>query len=211
MSSGRAVPKAAVFRLSLYLRQLEVLSRSGRETVSSRELGHALNLTAAQVRKDLAYFGQFGYRGVGYKVDELGEQLRRILGTDHKWNVVVLGAGNLGRALSGYRGFRKQGFNIVGVFDSDVAKVGRRAGDLVIQSMATLPEVVRRLDVKIALVCVPSESAQRVAEQATRAGVRGVFNFAPVTLDLPEGVALVSEDLAIRLEQLSVELTKLHA
>ena len=210
MPSGRVVPKATVFRLSLYLRQLDVLSRRGRETVSSRELGQALSLTDAQVRKDLAHFGQFGYRGVGYKVNELAEQLRRILGTDHKWNVVVLGAGNLGQALSAYKGFKNQGFDIVGVFDSDVTKVGHEAGGLIIQSMETLPEAVSRLDVKIALLCVPADAAQKVADEARRAGVRGLFNFAPVTLDLPEGVVLVSEDLAIRLEQLSFELTQLH-
>ncbi len=210
MSRSKTVPKAAVFRLSLYLRQLELLHRQGCRTVSSRELAHALNLTSAQVRKDLTYFGQFGYRGVGYKVNELISELRQILGTDRDWNVVVLGAGNLGRALSAYKGFKKQGFNIVGLFDNDADKIGRLVGSFTIRSMNELPGAVAKRDVQIALICVPTDAAQDVVDLAVRAGIPGVFNFAPVTVQVPGSTVQASEDLAIRLEQLSFELRKLQ-
>ena len=209
MLRSGTVPKVAVFRLSLYLRQLELLRRRGCQTVSSRELAHALNLTAAQVRKDLTYFGQFGYRGVGYKVNELIPELRKILGTDRDWNIVVLGAGNLGRALSAYKGFKKQGFNIVGLFDSDSDKIGSPVGGFTIRPMSELSEAVAEQNVQIALICVPADAAQDVVDLAVRAGIRGVFNFAPVTLEVPGSTVQASEDLAIRLEQLSFELRKL--
>jgi len=209
MSARRPVPKAAIFRLSLYLRELERLRAETRETVSSRELGRALNLTDAQVRKDLTYFGQFGHRGVGYRVSELIPQLRHILGTDRKWNVVVLGAGNLGRALSAYRGFRNQGFNIVGLFDNDPAKIGQDVGDLTVESMDALSTTVQARDVQIAIICVPAEAAQTVTDLALRSGIPGIFNFAPVTLEVPGSTVEVSEDLAIRLEQLTFDLSKL--
>jgi redox-sensing transcriptional repressor len=206
MTRQRTVPKATVFRLSLYLRHLERLRREGRETVSSHDLGRALGLTDAQVRKDLTYFGQFGCRGVGYTVADLIKQLKRILGTDREWNVVVLGAGNLGRALSAYKGFKKQGFNIVALFDSDPGKIGDRLGEFTIQSMQELPAAVASHDARIGLICVPAEAAQSVADQAVRAGVRGLLNFAPVSLDVPEPAVQVSEDLAVRLAQLCFEM-----
>src|SRR3954447_15211275 len=127
------VPNPAVRRLSLYLRQLETFKRRDRRTISSKQLGESLNLTDAQVRKDLAYFGQFGHPGIGYKVDELIAQVRRILGTDKVWNVILVGAGNLGRALSTYRGFESKGFRIAAVFDIDPGKFGKKLGPFLVQ------------------------------------------------------------------------------
>src|SRR6185369_14577720 len=132
------IPDPAVKRLSLYLRQLEAFKRKDRKTISSKELGESLRLTDAQVRKDLAYFGQFGHPGIGYRVDDLIAQVKKILGTDKTWNVLLVGAGNLGRALMAYKGFEKKGFRIVAVFDAYPAKVGRKYGPLVIQSMNDL-------------------------------------------------------------------------
>src|SRR5438270_3144591 len=129
------IPNPAVRRLSLYLRQLEAFKRGDRRTISSKQLGESLNLTDAQVRKDLAYFGQFGHPGIGYRVDDLIAQVRRILGTDRVWNVMLVGAGNLGRALSAYRGFESKGFRLVAVFDNDPAKIGRKLGPFVIQPL----------------------------------------------------------------------------
>ncbi len=209
MIHSRTVPKATVFRLSLYLRQLELLLDQGRETVSSRELGLALSLTDVQVRKDLTYFGQFGTRGVGYKVGGLIQQLKHILGTDRRWNVVVLGAGNLGRALSAYKGFASQGFNIVALFDKDPAKVGQRAGAFTVQSMEDLAETVEKYDARIALICVPAHAAQDVTDHAVRSGIKGLQNFAPVTLSVSAATAQVSEDLAVRLEQLAFQMQNL--
>lgn len=200
------MPKAAIFRLSLYLRQLQWLRTQGRQTVSSRNLGAAVNSSGAQVRKDLAYFGQFGRPGVGYRIDDLVVELRKILRTDQTWNVAVLGAGNLGRALSAYKGFRDQGFNIVSLFDNDPQKIGRRVGGLTVQPLEELALAVHDLLIRIAVLCVPAAAAQGVAEAAVRAGIRGILNFAPVTLDLPNDVVHASVDLAIRLEMLSFEL-----
>src|SRR5580765_6421011 len=129
------IPDPAVRRLSLYLRQLETFKRRDRRTISSKQLGESLNLTDAQVRKDLAYFGQFGHPGIGYRVDDLIAQVRRILGTDKVWDVLLVGAGNLGRALTAYRGFNNKGFNLVAIFDNDPNKVGKKIGDFTVQSL----------------------------------------------------------------------------
>src|SRR5687768_7254359 len=137
-----SIPNPAVRRLSLYLRQLESFQRKDRRTISSKQLGESLGLTDAQVRKDLAYFGQFGHPGIGYRVDELIAQVKRILGTDRTWNIVLVGAGNLGRALSSYRGFMAKGFRLVAVFDNDPGKVGKRLGPFTIQPLSDIPATV---------------------------------------------------------------------
>src|SRR5690554_6039755 len=136
------IPPPAVRRLSLYLRQLEEFQRQDRRTISSRQLGETLGVGDAQIRKDLAYFGQFGHPGIGYRVEELIAQLRRILGTDRQWNVLLVGAGNLGRALLAYKGFQNKGFRLVAMFDGDAAMVGRRHGGFTIQAMDQLAETV---------------------------------------------------------------------
>src|SRR5215218_8266927 len=136
------IPNPAVRRLSLYLRQLEAFKKKDRRTISSKQLGESLGLTDAQVRKDFAYFGQFGHPGIGYRVDDLIGQVRRILGTDKTWNVLLVGAGNLGRALLAYRGFDQKGFRLVCVFDADANKVGKKHGPFNIQAMAELAETV---------------------------------------------------------------------
>jgi len=138
-----SVPNPAVRRLSLYLRQLESFQRKNRRTISSKQLGESLGLTDAQVRKDLAYFGQFGHPGIGYRVDDLIAQVRRILGTDRTWNVLLVGAGNLGRALSAYKGFHAKGFQLIAVFDADPTKVGKRLGPFTIQNLTDMPAAVQ--------------------------------------------------------------------
>ena len=202
-----SVPNPAVRRLSLYLRQLESLKRSQRSTVSSKQLGESLGLTDAQVRKDLAYFGQFGHPGIGYRVDDLIGQVKRILGTDKTWNVILVGAGNLGRALSAYRGFEAKGFRLIAVFDNDASKVGRRLGPFNIQSLADLPDTIDKQNVKLAILAVPAEHVQEVADRVIDAGVRGLLNFAPVQVTVPPHVALNAVDLAVQLEQLSFQVS----
>jgi len=202
------IPVPAVKRLSLYLRRLELLLVANRRTVSSRQLGEALSLSDAQVRKDLAYFGQFGRPGVGYRVDELVLRIRRILGTDKNWNVALVGAGNLGRALLSYRGFAKRGFHVVAVFDKNQEMVGiETAGEhrLVIEPMEKLPELVRQRNIQLGILAVPADEAQSVADQMVAAGVRGILNFAPVALQTTN-VALAAVDLSVHLEQLSFRL-----
>lgn len=204
--AGAPVPEPAIRRLSLYLRQLEAFHFSGLLTVSSKQLADPLGFTDAQVRKDLGYFGQFGKPGKGYNVISMIATIRKILGTDRLWNVVMVGAGNLGNALAGYRGFARKGFRIVAVFDKDPSKVGQslaNAPSLTIQAMERLPEVVRQADARLAILAVPVDSAQAVAEQVLQAGVLGILNFAPVTLATPQQVMVNDVDLAVELEQLA--------
>jgi redox-sensing transcriptional repressor len=215
------VPNPAVRRLSLYLRQLESFKRKDRRTVSSKQLGESLNLTDAQVRKDLAYFGQFGHPGIGYRVEDLIAQVRKILGTDKTWNVVLIGAGNLGRALMAYNGFDAKGFKLVAVFDADGNKVGKRQGPFVAQPgedaesdqrffvvkpLSELKSVVQKEKIRLGILAVPGDSAQEVADLCVEAGIRGLLNFAPVSLSLPPDIAINAVDLAVQLEQLSFQV-----
>ncbi|HEY1629566.1 MAG TPA: redox-sensing transcriptional repressor Rex [Tepidisphaeraceae bacterium] len=200
------IPSPAVRRLSLYLRQLEAFKRQDRRTISSKQLGESLGLTDAQVRKDFAYFGQFGHPGIGYRVDDLIGQVRHILGTDKTWNVLLVGAGNLGRALCAYGGFTAKGFNLVAIFDNDPAKAGKPIGNFTIQPLSELQQTIRQHSIKVAIMTVPAEAAQNVADQLIAAGIRGLLNFAPVSLQLPADIALNAVDLAVSLEQLSFQV-----
>jgi redox-sensing transcriptional repressor len=204
------VPKAAAARLSLYLRYLEELQRRGETTTSSHHLGAALSVTAAQVRKDLGYFGQFGFPGVGYKLAHLVPQIRRILGTDRSWNVAIVGIGNLGSALVQHRGFEKGGFRIALLFDNHPRVCGRVIGGLTVHPMTELEPRIAAESVKLGIVAVPASAAQEVADQLVKAGIRGIFNFAPVVLSLPEDVGYVSIDLAVQLEQLTFFVSQLE-
>ena len=196
-------PNPAVRRLSLYLRQFEAFERAGQATVSSKQLGDSLALTDAQVRKDLAYFGQFGKAGLGYQCAEMTARLRAILGTDRVWPVALVGAGNLGLALAAYRGFERRGFRLVALFDVDPGKIGGKHAGLTIQPMDELPATVAREQIRLAMLAVPVDAAQRVAEQLVAAGVRGIVNFAPVALTLPREISVSTVDLAEQLEQLA--------
>ncbi len=201
-------PRTVAHRLPLYLRRLEHLSTEGVQMVSSRSLAKSLGLKDAQVRKDLGYFGTFGRPGVGYSVAALVGKLKAILGTDRTWRVALVGLGNLGRALVSYRGFRRKAFKIEAVFDADRTKIGHRAGDLVVQDAADLMPQVRRLQIPMAILAVPAEAAQKVADDLVRAGVVGLLNFAPVTLSVPDGVSVISVDLTVCLEELAFHLSK---
>lgn len=201
------VPNPAVRRLSLYLRQLESFKRKDRRTISSKQLGESLGLTDAQVRKDFAYFGQFGHPGIGYRVDDLIAQVKRILGTDKTWNVLLVGAGNLGRALLAYKGFDQKGFRLAAVFDADAAKVGKKHGPFVIQPLSELSETIQKQQIRLAILAVPADAAQDVADQLVSAGIRGLLNFAPVSISVPADVALNAVDLAVQLEQLSFQVS----
>jgi redox-sensing transcriptional repressor len=202
-AAPRDVPKAVVNRLSLYLRELQRLMASGKTTISSSQLGRLLGFTDAQVRKDLTCFGHFGQPGIGYRCEELAQAIRRILGTDRTWTVALVGVGNLGRALLGYKGFAAKGFRIVAAFDSDPAKANTSVDGVSVYGLDRLPTVVRRQQIQLAVLTVPAVSAQPVADAVVAAGVTGIVNFAPVTLSLPEDVNLVGVDLATELEQIS--------
>lgn len=195
-------PDPAVRRLSLYVRELEAMLRRGKATVSSKDLGDSLSLTDAQVRKDFAYFGTFGQSGVGYRVDDLVKRLKHILGTDRQWDVILVGGGNLGRALSSYRGFEQKGFRLRAIFDIDASKVGQSVNDLPVMAMKDLKAYVKSNGVKLAILAVPTEAAQEVADDLVEAGLTGILNFAPLKLTVPPKVAVTSVDLAVQLEQL---------
>jgi len=197
------VPKPTVKRLSLYLRELE--HRAGQQaTISSKQLGAALGLTDAQVRKDLAYFGQFGHPGIGYQVDELVAKLRRILGTDRTWNTALVGAGNLGRALMAYGGWKKRGFDVVAVFDANPDLVGQKLEDHHIRPMDDLKTLVEEREIQLAII---AEAAQAAADALIDAGVHGILNFAPRRLDVHDRVSITSVDLALTLEQLAFQVS----
>lgn len=200
------IPNPAVRRLSYYLRQLEIYQKKGRRTVSSKQLGVALGYTDAQVRKDLAYFGQFGHPGIGYKVDELSTRIRQIIGTDRTWSTILIGAGNLGRALLAYAGFESKGFRIVAVFDADERKIGQSFGHLEIRPTSEIRMFVQEQRARLAILAVPADVAQDVADDLVNAGIQGILNFAPVALIVPPYVALSSVDVAIQLEQLAFHL-----
>jgi redox-sensing transcriptional repressor len=195
--------KASVGRFSLYLRHLEVLLRDGVQKVSSGQLGPALGITDAQVRKDLAWLGSLGHPGIGYVTEELIGAIRRLLGVDRPWLVALVGVGNLGRALLGYRGFEQRGFRIAALFDLDPEKVGTRLEGLPIHPAEAIPRVVAATGAELGLLAVPWEAAQQVADALVSAGIRGLLNFAPVMLRVPPEVRLVSVDLTVQLEQLA--------
>jgi len=199
------IPRPTVRRLSLYLRELEG-SIDG-PTVSSRQLASALGLTDAQVRKDLAYFGQFGQPGIGYRHADLMEALRQILGTDRIWPTAVVGAGNLGRAVTSYARLGPKGFRVVAVFDTSPDVVGQMVGDLVVQPMDELAATIAAHGIEVAMLAVPGDAADEVAGRLAEVGIRGILNFAPVRLQVPEGVSVVSVDLTVALEQLAYKLS----
>jgi redox-sensing transcriptional repressor len=204
--SVKLAPKAVVGRVSLYLRQLEAVGRHGHATISSSQLGASLGINDAQVRKDLAFFGQFGYPGIGYRVDELIATLRRILGIDRVWPSALVGLGNLGQALLRYRGFRDRGFHVVALFDNDLKKVGQVHDGLLVHHIDALPQVAPALRISLALLSVPAECAQRVAEQIVAGGIVGLLNFAPTSLVVPASVNVVDVDLSVQLEHLAYKV-----
>jgi redox-sensing transcriptional repressor len=197
------IPDKTVTRLSIYLRCLEELEAGGVTSVSSRQLAERFGLNSAQVRKDLAYFGQFGVRGLGYYIAELKHNLERILGLKQDWEVVLVGVGNLGSALIAYKGFQARGFKIGMAFDADPAKVGQVVGDVPIVEIAKLVPTVRRKKVKIAVLAVPAPAAQSVADLLVEGGVTAILNFAPAQLAVPEGIKVQNVDLSVLLKTLS--------
>lgn len=204
-----AVSELTTNRLSIYLRCLTALDAAGVRTISSQALAEQFHLNAAQIRKDLANFGEFGVRGVGYYVQELRRHLRQILGLDRGVRVAVVGAGNLGLALADYPGFYEDGFEIVALFDSVKDKIGRRSrGGVLIHDIKDLRRVVRREAVGIGVIAVPASAAQAAINAVAAAGVRAILNFSPGAYKVPRGVKLKSTDLTVFLESLSFFLVQ---
>jgi redox-sensing transcriptional repressor len=204
---GHRIPKAVIKRLSLYARNLQKMSISGVDKVSSKELGEALGLNSAQVRKDLAYFGQFGVPGFGYYVEDLRSRIKSILGTDRTVRLALVGVGNLGQALLSYTtAFSREGFKVIAAFDADKRKVGGERIGVPVFHVGELGQRIRELAVDIVILSVPSGVAQQVVDTAVSAGVTAILNFVPERLIAPKGVKIHYVDLSIEIESLSYYL-----
>lgn len=199
-------PTATISRLSRYYRRLTHLEVQGVDTVSSETLGEVEGVTPSQVRKDLSLFGSFGTKGLGYPVSELKRKIASILGLDRKWKVGLVGVGNVGSALVGYKEFHKQGFEIVVAFDNDRRKIGSKRDGLVVKDVEDMEDYLKREKVDMMILAVPADQAQKVAEMVVGCGVRAILNFAPVSLKVPPKVFVRNENMAIELEALSFSL-----
>ena len=200
------IPEATVSRLSVYSRYLTEVEKQEIASISSGEIAEGVGGTPAQVRKDLAYFGEFGTRGVGYNVKQLNQEIMNILGLTKRWNMILIGAGNLGSALSQYRGFRERGFQIMGVFDNDLNKVGLKLNGLPIYAVSQMAGFIEKNDVAIGIIAVPAEYAQDIADILVETDIRGILNFAPVVLTIPEEVEIRNVDLTVNLEVLTYNI-----
>ena len=207
MFVSRKISESTVRRLSHYLRSLEGFPDIG-GTVSSEELAARGQTTAAQVRKDLSHFGSFGKRGLGYRVDQLRDRLRSILGVDRSWRVALVGAGRIGLALFDYPAFRSRGYDWVAIFDCDPEKIGQVWGDQVVRSPDEFETVLNDLDVDLVILAIPADGAQEMAMRAVEAGVRGILNFAPIRLNVPPKVPVEDVNLVMELEALSFKITQ---
>ncbi|MCK4259536.1 MAG: redox-sensing transcriptional repressor Rex [Halanaerobiales bacterium] len=208
MKEKISIPKTTVERLPLYYRCLDKLSILEIDVISSKELGDRIGVPSTQVRKDLSYYGEFGRRGVGYEVKSLMKQLERILGLDNYWPIVLIGAGNLGRALVNYEGFRKLGLKVNAVLDADLGKIGNSISGIEVQSMKCLKDVVQNNGIEMGIVAVPAVFAQEIVDQLVNAGVRAIWNFAPTRIIVPDGVEVKNEDLAVGIVGLVYHLAR---
>ena len=202
----KPIPDIVIGRLPVYLRALSFLAAEGVQTTSSQDLGKRLGISAAQIRKDLSHFGEFGKQGTGYNVNFLREQIRRILKVDREWSIALIGVGDLGRALAHYGGFVDRGFRIVALFDVDPAKIGQRIGELEIMGMDRLVEMVSGRSIQVAMIAVPATHAPKVAEQCFAAGVKSILNYAPITLQAPEGALVQHIDPVTHLQRMTYYL-----
>ncbi|MEZ6135306.1 MAG: redox-sensing transcriptional repressor Rex [Pirellulaceae bacterium] len=203
------IPAATASRLGLYLRELQHFQRSGVDTIKSNALGHRLGLSDSQIRRDLALFGEFGKRGVGYNVAGLVGALRKALGTDGQWNTVLIGLGNLGNALVRYRGFQLQGFVLQAIFEADSSKVGPEINGVPIYDISQLESIIPTLNVQMAILAVPAAAAPSLATRLVDLGISGILNFAPVSLSSIPGIATVDVDLAVELQRLAFAVVNL--
>ncbi len=204
--NGQQIPDIVVSRLPRYLQALQRLHAEGVESTSSQELGKRLGISAAQIRKDLSQFGEFGKQGTGYSVPYLVNQLQSILNVDRTWDIALVGAGDLGHAIARYQGFANRGFCICLVFDSDPKKIGTQIGDYVVQDTAGMVEVIRERGIKVAMLTVPASVAQEVADDLVKAGVRAILNYAPVPLSLPPEVEVEYINPIIQLQHMTYYL-----
>jgi redox-sensing transcriptional repressor len=200
------IPDIVIGRLPIYLRALTRLAHEGREVTSSHELGQRLGISSAQIRKDLSHFGGFGKQGTGYQIAYLIDQLKQVLKVDREWDVVLVGAGDLGHAVANYRGFIDRGFRIVYVFDNDPEKIGQPIGDHIVHDIAEVDTILPRTGIKVAMIAVPASYAQEVADRLIAAGIRAILNYAPISLNVPANVHVQYIDPVVHLQRMTYYL-----
>jgi redox-sensing transcriptional repressor len=205
------IPSVTINRLSIYHRCLEEIAEIEKDKelkiISSFEIAEMTGINSAQIRKDLAYFGEFGKRGIGYPLISLSRELKKILGLDKKWSVIIAGAGNLGKALVRYKGFQKRGFIIKGVFDNNPSKIGKKLGHIFIYNIKEVEKFIQTENISIGIIVVPADSAQEMADKMVRGGIKAILNFAPVHIILPPGIKIHNVDLSIEFEGLTYYLS----
>jgi redox-sensing transcriptional repressor len=207
----KKIPYVAINRLSIYYRCLERISEVKNlghfEVISSSEMAEITGINSAQIRKDLAYFGEFGKRGVGYSLKNLSKELKNILGLDKKWPIIIVGAGNLGQALINYKGLEKRGFVIEGIFDNSPIKIGKKLRQIIIQDVKEIESFIKKKNIKIAVLTVPATSAQEVADRMVKGGIKAILNFAPIRIILSPEIKIHNVDLSIEFEGLTYYLS----
>lgn len=200
------IPDIVIGRLPLYLRALTRLQQQGKDVTSSHELGKRLDISSAQIRKDLSHFGGFGKQGTGYQIEYLINKLQQVLQVNEEWNVAVIGAGNLGSAISNYRGFQDRGFRISCVFDADPDIITTKVGDFEVYHVDTMQEKIREQNIKIAMLAVPAEYAQDVADRLVEAGIKAILNYAPINISVPMDVQIQYIDPVTHLQHMTYYL-----
>ena len=202
------ISQATIGRLALYFRLLKSLYEAGVQVISSEDMGKKLDITPVQIRKDLAVFGQFGMKGVGYYTGELVNQIGNILGLNNHWNMAIVGVGHLGGALANYKNFEANGFKLAALFDKDIRIIGSTVHGIQISDVRNLKAIVTNRSIHIGIITVPAPEAQGVANQLVEAGVKGIWNFAPIKINVPAEIPLVNEDLAMDLSTLSYHISR---
>jgi redox-sensing transcriptional repressor len=203
---NKEIPDIIVSRLPIYLRALRRMQAQNQQSVSSKELGEQVGISAAQIRKDLSQFGEFGKQGTGYNIAFLVGKLREILQVEHVWDVALIGMGDMGRALARYQGFNDRGFRVAMVFDNDPEKVGMQVGDYIIRDTREMGQAIREAGIQVAMVCVPAAEAQEVTTQLVQAGIKAILNYAPISLSVPAGVRVQYLDPSIGLQRMTYYL-----
>lgn len=202
----KPIPDIVVGRLPTYLRALQGMAEGGRLVTSSQEMSEHLGISAAQIRKDLSQFGEFGKQGTGYNIEYLTEQLRKILKVDRVWDMAVVGAGGIGRAVARYQGFADRGFRVTTVFDSDPQKVGSMVGSFKVLDYSQMAEVIRAENIQVAMIAVPATQAQAVSDELVKAGIKAILNYAPIHITVPEDVHVQHTDPVTHLQRMTYYL-----
>ena len=202
----KIIPDIVIGRLPIYLRALQRMLAENRHVTSSQELGERLGISAAQIRKDLSQFGEFGKQGTGYSIDYLAEQIRQILNVDRVWDIAVIGAGDIGSAVARYQGFANRGMQVTMIFDNDPTKIGSKVGSFTVKDIANLESDIKRAGIKVAMIATPSEKAQGVADQLLSAGVKAILNYAPINLTVTDDVRVQYIDPVIHLQRMTYYL-----